>query len=487
MARTVFTGKMLFLGCGSVGQCTLQLLLKHFQVKPENVTIVDMMDKRERVAELLKLGVTYKIEEITKEAYATQFKQYLGEGDMLVDLSWNVGTMDVLEWCRANKVMYVNTSIEVWDPYAEENRQDPRQHTLYARQMDLVNLIAKWGDNTGTSAILDHGANPGLVSHFTKHALTQIAAKILDEKPHDPRAKSIEDSLGNRNFKRLAQLTGLKTIHISERDSQISYLPKRVNEFVNTWSVEGLREEGVAPAEMGWGTHEETLPEGAFTYEVGPKNQICLSTIGMNCYARSWVPSGEIVGMVIRHGEAYGISDRLTVWEGNKAVYRPTVHYVYCPTDAAIASLHELRMRQYNIQPTERIMNDEILDGKDELGVLLMGHDFRSWWTGSLLNIHEARTLAPHQNATTVQVAASVLAAMDWMVKNPRAGVRLPDDIDHEFVMNYARPYLGEFFSAPVNWGPLDNVDTKYTGFNKKPVDKSKDDWQFETFRLGLS
>ena len=36
-------------------------------------------------------------------------------------------------------------------------------------------------------------------------------------------------------------------------------------------------------------------------------------------------------------------------------------------------------------------MSDEIIDGEDQLGVLLMGHDFKSWWCGSLLSIHDAR------------------------------------------------------------------------------------------------
>ncbi len=227
----------------------------------------------------------------------------------------------------------------------------------------------------------------------------------------------------------------MQVVHISERDTQIADRPKRMNEFVNTWSVEGLYEEGVAPAEMGWGTHERALPEGAFQFEQGPQNAICLTSLGVNTFVRSWVPSGPIVGMVIRHGEAFGISDRLTVWEGEKAIYRPTVHYVYCPSDSAIASLHELRMRQYQLQEDQRILNDEITQGWDELGVLLMGHDFNAWWTGSILSIDEARTLVPGQNATTVQVAISVVAAVRWMIKNPDAGVRLPDDVDADEIL----------------------------------------------------
>src|SRR5205807_2566906 len=115
--------------------------------------------------------------------------------------------------------------------------------------------------------------------------------------------------------------------------------PKEVGEFVNTWSVEGFYEEGVAPAELGWGTHERALPPRAVPHESGPGNQICLAQPGMTTWVRSWVPSsGPILGLLIRHGEAFTISDHLTVWRDGTAVYRPTVHYAYLPTDAAIAS-----------------------------------------------------------------------------------------------------------------------------------------------------
>ena len=296
--------------------------------------------------------------------------------------------------------------------------------------------------------------------------------------------QDLKAALAAKDFKRMARLAQVQVIHISERDSQDSSVPRRVNEFVNTWSIEGLYEEGVAPAEMGWGTHEKSLPPGAVVFEDGPCNQICLSSLGMNTFARSWVPSGPILGMVIRHGEAFGISDHLTVWEGNRAVYRPTVHYVYCPSDAAIASLYELRMRQYKLQSDQRILSDEIISGQDELGVLLMGHDFKSWWTGSILDIEEARRLVPHQNATTVQVAISVIAAVLWMLKNPTRGFCLPDDIDHEEILKISRPFLGKMVSEPIDWTPLDNIDTTFTNFGAQ-TPKVEDCWQFSTFQRG--
>ncbi|TAK06233.1 hypothetical protein EPO44_05635, partial [bacterium] len=39
-------------------------------------------------------------------------------------------------------------------------------YTLYTRHMEIRKRIETWGDNKGTTAVVDHGANPGLVSHF---------------------------------------------------------------------------------------------------------------------------------------------------------------------------------------------------------------------------------------------------------------------------------------------------------------------------------
>ena len=78
-------------------------------------------------------------------------------------------------------------------------------------------------------------------------------------------------------------------IHCSERDTQITDQPKEVDEFVNTWSVEGFREEGTTTAEMGWGTHEKELPPLAYEHGDGPRNQIVR---GLNRpLLRRWEPA----------------------------------------------------------------------------------------------------------------------------------------------------------------------------------------------------
>ena len=476
-----FNGKLLVIGCGSVSQCAIPLILKLIEMPSEKITIMDFADNRSRVKDALDKGVKYTMERITSDNYTRLLAKYAGPGDMIIDLAWNIDCISIVQWCRANQVLYANTSVEEWNPYKDSERNNPTKYTLYSRHMEIRRMIENWESNNGSTAIVDHGANPGLVSHFTKYALIDIAKKILKEKPNDPRKKQLEKALQDKNFAKLAQIEDVKTIHISERDTQITNQPKEVNEFVNTWSIEGFFEEGVAPCELGWGTHERYIPKNAFFHNVGPQNQICLRSIGMKTWVRSWVPCGEITGMVIRHGEAFSISDRLTVWENGKAVYRPTVHYAYCPCDSAINSLHELEMRQFKPQEKQRIMNDEIISGRDELGVLLMGHDFKSWWCGSILDIDQARRLVPHQNATTLQVAISVVSAAIWMIKNPKRGFRLPDDIDHEEIMKTSMPYIKPFVSEPVDWTPVKNLNTTFTKFDMPKPDE-KDLWQFTSF-----
>jgi homospermidine synthase len=476
-----FDGRMLVIGLGSVSQCALPLLFRHIDAYPAQYTVLDFDAAADDARWVRDHGATFVEARVTEQNYRDLLGQHVGAGDVIVDLAWNIGTVDVLDWCRAHDVRYVNTSLEVWDPYGNLSRP-PVERTLYTRHLDLRRQIARWGDNAGPSAVLDHGANPGLVSHFTKAALNDIADTWLSTVADPgPRRDAVASAREQSAWNRLAQALDVKVVHISERDTQISIEPKRENEFVNTWSVEGFYEEGIAPAELGWGTHELQLPPGAYTHATGPKNQICLGHPGCQTWVRSWVPCGEIVGMVIRHGEAFSISERLTVEDNDTVVYRPTVHYAYCPTDAALASLHELHMRNYDLQADQRIMNDDIIGGRDELGCLLMGHPLTSWWIGSLLDIDEARRLVPHQNATTLQVAASLLGAVQWLLANPRRGVCLPDDLPHDEILEHARPYLGPFVSRAVDWTPLDHRNDPFAGFGH-PELTPDERWQFSTF-----
>lgn len=435
-----------------------------------------MRDTKHRFESSIAKGAKYLNDELTQENLSQFLSKYLSKGDFLLDLAWNIDANDIIDWAHKNGVVYLNTSLELWDPNSNPAARTPQDRTLYFRHMKLRKLVKSWKES-GPTAIVEHGANPGLVSSLTKRALTEIAEKSISEKADLP---GVKDALANENYPKLAQALGVKVIHIAELDTQITNKPKELNEFVNTWSVEGFFEEGIAPAELGWGTHEKKLPPNAFTHPEGPQNQIGIAQPGATTWVRSWVPSQENTGMVVRHGEAFTISDHLTVWENDKAVYRPTVHYAYRPCDAAIASMRELEQNQWDITSNQRIMNDEIISGQDRLGVLLMGHQYKSWWTGSLLDIDTARKLIPGQSATTVQVGSAVYSAVAWAMHNPDRGFLVPDDLPWREILNYADKYWN-FVSFQSDWDPVSTRNDLFKGWNGRELDL-EDPWQFTNF-----
>ena len=217
-----FPGKVLVIGCGAVSQCALPLILKLIGAHPKKVTIMDPIDNRARVKEVLDQGVQYVFERVVKENYKELLEKYAGSGDLIIDLAYDIDCCAILQWCHDRNVLYINTSVELWHPYAGAEGKHPTEFTLYARHMAMRKVIAGWKNKKGATTVMDHGANPGLVSHFTKQALIDIAEKILREKPQDPRKKQLEVYLKDQNFPKLAQTTGVKTIHISERDTQIT-------------------------------------------------------------------------------------------------------------------------------------------------------------------------------------------------------------------------------------------------------------------------
>ena len=498
LKKTRFDGKILVLGCGAVSQCTLPLLQRHLDMPLNKITVIDFIDRRKKILEILKAGANFEQVKVSIENIENVLMKHVGPGDIIVDLAWNIDAMAILRWCYENEVRYINTSVEQWDPSKNIENKSTHERSLYFRQMELrkLKIEVESKNNCNPTIIVDHGANPGLVSHFTKRALLEIGSKMLERnirselKLNNKEFEKIieEAEAGEKGaFARLSYATGTKVIHISERDTQITDKPKEVGEFVNTWSIEGFYEEGTAPAELGWGTHERRLPEHAYFPDGGPGNQIFISQPGIRTFVHSWVPlGGEIVGCVVRHAEAFTISDYLTVWEDapkeiRRPIYRPTVHYAYMPCDNAILSLYELAMHNYQMQERLRIMTDEITDGRDELGVLLLGHGLNGWWTGSQLDIHESRKLVPGQNATTLQVAASVLAGVTWIINNPNKGILVPDDLPYREILEAATPYLGPCPSVETDWTPLKNKSALFDLWGKA-LPKKEDVWQFNSF-----
>jgi homospermidine synthase len=246
--------------------------------------------------------------------------------------------------------------------------------------------------------------------------------------------------------------------------------------FVNTWSVDGFVCEGMQPAELGWGTHEKWMPETGGKHTSGCQAAIYLQQPGANTRVRSWCPTpGAQYGRLVTHNEAISIADYFTVGKGAHAEYRPTCHYAYHPCNDAVLSLDEMFGQAGVRQPEHHILNEnEIVDGIDELGVLLYGHDKNAYWYGSQLSIEETRVLAPYQNATGLQVTSAVLAGMAWALENPKAGIVEADEMDYKRCLEFQLPYLGPVNGYYTDWTPLKDRP----GLFPEDID-TNDPWQF--------
>ncbi|HPQ15981.1 MAG TPA: saccharopine dehydrogenase C-terminal domain-containing protein [Bryobacteraceae bacterium] len=481
MKKLDFEHRIVITGYGIVAQAALPLLMKHVNVRPGQITVIDFCDRTEALRPWLETGtVRFVKERVTPENFSCLLSQAVGPGGLIIDLAWSTDFFAMAEWAHKNKVLYVNTSLETWGPSDGLQTKSVIEKSLYCRYVRALELASKW--RGAPTAVLDHGANPGLVSSFVKKGLIDIAMRVLREnRLSNGRQGHIEAALERGDFPNLARELGVKVIHCSERDTQRASTPKTPDQFVGTWSVEAMWDESISPSEFGWGTHEMVRPHSAVQPDFGPRNVLILPRMGMNTWVRSWVPHGEIVGMAITHGECFGLSHALTVHENGKTVYRPTVLYAYLPCAESLISLHELRCRNYELHPVERIMAEDIHSGTDAIGALIMGHPFKSWWTGSILSIEEARKIVPNVSATAVQVAAGVIAGVLWAIQNPSKGLCFPEDLPHEEILSIAAPYLGQFVSEPVDWTPLQG---RRVFFKESAAAKMNGDdpWQFENF-----
>jgi homospermidine synthase len=463
-----FAGRIVFVGFGSIGQGVLPLILRHIGTSPERITVVSADERGAEVA--VHYGVKFIVDPILPGNLESRLGPLLGKGDFLINVSVDVSSIALIEFCQARGALYLDTCIEPWAGGYTDPSTPAARRTNYALREKALAL--RPGRENAATAVLTHGANPGMVSHFVKQALLDIAADTGVE-GGNPQTRE--------EWARLAHQLGIKVIHIAERDTQVSPVRKRPGEFVNTWSCDGFVSEGSQPCELGWGAHERHFPPDGNRYDFGRKSSIFLSRPGAATRVRTWTPkAGHFHGFAITHGESISIADYLSVRSGEEVIYRPTVHYAYHPCDDAVLSVHEFVGRNFVMQSEQRILMDEISPGGiDELGVLLAGHAKNAYWYGSQLSIDEARQLCPYNNATSLQVTVAVLSGVIWAMENPNRGVVEPDEMDFRRNLEICRPYLGTVTGEYTDWTPLSGRESLFA----EDLDR-EDPWQFKNVRV---
>lgn len=458
-------GPVVIIGFGSIGRGTLPLIERHFDYDRNDIHVVE--PSAEHAGFLEEKGVRFHQVALTPENYREVLDSLFKDKPQgfCVNLSVDTSSLDMMKHCRALGTLYIDTVVEPWLGFYFDETATLAERSNYALRETV--RAEKRNNPGGTTAVSCCGANPGMVSWFVKEALLNIARDT---------GFAHETPKTRKDWAKLMQGLGVKGVHIAERDTQAPNYPRPRGVFVNTWSVEGFISEGFQPAELGWGSHEKALPKGASTHGEGCKAAIYLDRPGAITKVHSWCPTpGPQYGFLVTHNEAISIADYYTVGEGAEPEYRPTCHYAYHPADMAVLSLHEC-FGAPQPQKEHRILDEnEIVEGIDELGVLLFGHEKNAYWYGSRLSMEETQKLAPYQNATGLQVTSAVLAGMVWALENPEAGIVETDEMDHARCLEVQKPYLGPVEGHYTDWTPLK------ARWDRKTADLDHDDpWQFK-------
>jgi homospermidine synthase len=459
-------GPIVMIGFGSIGRGTLPLIERHFEFDRKNFVVIDPVDTDRKLLD--ERGIRFIKEALTKENFRDVLRPLLTAGPgqgLVVNLSVDTSSVDLMDFCKDVNAFYIDTVAEPWPGFYADKNASVSQRSNYALRGRVLDLRQRRPG--GITAVNCCGANPGMVSWLVKQALLNVASDI-GLKGEEPKTRE--------EWSRLMQRAGIKGIHIAERDTQRAKNPKPRGVFVNTWSVEGFVSEGLQPAELGWGTHEKMLPANGRKHDFGSGAAIYLMQPGAGTLVRSWTPTAQAQhGFLVTHNESISIADYFTVRDGENAVYRPTCHYAYHPADDAVLSLHEMAGNAWQPQKKWHILDEnEIVDGIDELGVLLYGHAKNAYWYGSQLSIEDARRLAPYQNATGLQVSSAVLAGIVWMLENPQRGIIEADEMDFRRCLEVQTPYLGPVVGRYTDWNPL----VGRPGLFPEVLDR-EDPWQF--------
>ena len=278
MNKTKFEGNILIIGLGSITQGTLPLLFRHFDISHKQVKIITADENRKEIAEK-EFNIEVIINPLTKENYIETLDKLVKKGDFIVNLSVDVSSKALANYCLEKEIFYTDTCTEYWaGGYTSKNKTTSERSNYWLRE-SFLELKGKGK----TTCLMTHGANPGLVSHLTKKAILNISKDISNEKEEE-----IQVPKTQKEWSTLAKNLGIKVIHIAERDTQESKHLKKLGEFVNTWSVDGFISEGLQPAELGWGTHEKKLPKEGHEHDFGRKSSIYLERPGMNTRVRKF-------------------------------------------------------------------------------------------------------------------------------------------------------------------------------------------------------
>ena len=466
-----FDGRIVQFGFGAVGKSFYEKIRQEIQFK-ENQYYVITRDKSEFEAYINLGGIAtnFLTHEINRENFKSLFEKYLTRGDLLIDFADTVGTKDILEWCVQNNIMYINTGEADW----------PENWYSIFNENKLKNEIKeKYHKKNKYPIVLQHGNNPGLVSHFVKKGIEYI---VHTQYKKDKQLKKL---VMNHQFKEVARILNIKMIHVNDIDLQKIVESNDKNCLYNTWCVDSFFFELLSEATVNMGTHENMNFKEECKMIDKTNGYLELKKLAVDTKCCTYYPYGKFDGYLVPHEETITIAKSLEIKENERGVYRPTGMFSYTPCNSACNYLKNAKVNEYpEIDPnkpldcenengeiitrgyiypeySEIVYKEKIVSGTEYVGVLLMGENFEPVWVGNRI---EPSFLYKQKNSywqtpTITPVAMSALAAVCWMIRNKdKGGIYFPEDItDYDEILKKAEKYISK---------------TIYKTFQKKELEK---------------
>lgn len=457
-----FDGKIVQFGFGAVGKSFYEKVSKEIKFNENNYFVITR-DKEEFEA-YINLGgmvANFIAIEVNKDNFCQIFEKYLSSGDLLIDFADTVGTKDICNWCATNNIMYINTGEadwpENWYSILTENKIKNQMKEKYKNTNNL----------NKAPIVLQHGNNPGLVSHFVKAGLEYI---VNTQYKKDKYLKAL---IKNNKFNEVAYKLGLKIIHVNDIDLQEINDSYDDSKLFNTWCIDSFFFEMLSEATINIGTHEKIDFEDECKLVDYEDGFLEFKKLAVEKKCRTYYPNGEFEGFLVPHEETITIANSLEVKRDGKTIYRPSALFLYSPCYYARKYLKKAKVNEYpNPDPTKPLdcenengntvvrgytypkyaeitYKEKISKGTEYVGVLLIGEKFEPVWVGNRIELsflYKNKKDSYWQTPTITPVAMSALAAICWMIKNKdRGGIYFPDDInDYRYILKIAEKYISK-------------------------------------------
>lgn len=457
-----FKNKIVQFGFGAVGKSFFEKVSKEIKFDKDKYFVISR-DKLEYTF-FLELGGNignFIVADISRKNFQKVFSKYLDEGDLLIDFADSVGTKDFIEWCANKNIMYLNTGETDWD----DNWYNIFEENL--KKNELRNKLKQKNEVNKYPIVLQHGNNPGLVSHFVKAGLEYIVKKQFKNN------EELNRLLEENKFNELAEALDIKEIHINDNDYQEIKDKFDEEKLYSTWSVDSFFFEMISEATANIGTSEK-IDYKKECKNVDLKNGFLeFKDIAIDKVGKTYYPKGRFEGFLVPHEETITIAKALEVKNRENVLYRPTVIFLYSPCDFAVEYLKKSRVNDYlhpdinkpqdidepnNIsiirgfkypKMSEIIYKEQIKRGTEYVGVLLLGSKFDPVWVGNRIKknfLYKDKKSSFWQTPTITPVAISALAATCWMIKHKdEGGIYFPDDInEYKEIINFVEKYISK-------------------------------------------